>query len=623
MNAFLLVFKWMNRFAHHTTVGCSNSSSRDRIRAFVSLCVFALAALGNGSTLAADAIALGYEPKYRDFTHYDYADPRASKGGEVILSGIGSFDTLNPFVLKGIAAGGLTELVFESLMDQSWDEPFSLYAHLADDIALAPDKLSVTFRIDARARFSDGGAVTPEDVKFSFDTLKGKLAHPRFRFMWADIAAAEVVDARRVRFRFAKVNPELHLIVAQMPIFSRRWVGDTAFNKVALQKPIGSGPYTVQSYALGKRIVYARNPRYWARDLNTRRGMFNFDRVAIKYYQDESIRLEGFKAGEFEFNLENHSKQWARDYTGPQFADGRIRKVELKHSNNAGMQGFVFNTRRPLFQDKRVRRAISAALDFEWSNRNLFYNQYTRCDSYFSNSELAARGLPVGPELALLKPLRDRLDPAVFTEVWRPYSTASPNSLRNNLREAKALLAEAGWQYRDGALRTARGEPFVFEFLIVQKGFERIVAPFARNLALLGVEMRSRKVDAALYQRRVETFDYDMVVDSFGQSMSPGNEQINYWHSSTANQEGSANSIGVRDPAIDALVEKVVYAPNRASLVTATRALDRVLLHQYFIVPNWYIATHRVAYWDRFAFPARLPLYYNAETWFLRTAWRR
>ena len=573
--------------------------------------------------MAANAIALGYEPKYRDFSHYDYVDPRAKKGGEVILSELGSFDTLNPFVLKGIPAGGLTELVFESLMDQSWDEPFSLYAHLADDIALAPDKLSVTFRIDARARFSDGSAVTPEDVKFSFDTLKGNLAHPRYRFTWADIVGSEVLDARRVRFRFAKVNPELHLLVAQMPIFSRRWVGDVPFNKVALQNPIGSGPYTVQTYALGKRVVYARNPNYWARDLNTRRGTFNFDRVVFKYYRDESIRLEGFKAGEFEFNLENHSKQWARDYTGPQFASGRIKKVELKHSNNAGMQGFVFNTRRPLFQDKRVRQAISAALDFEWSNRNLFYNQYTRCDSYFSNSELASRGLPAGHELALLEPLRDRLDPAVFTEVWRPYSTAPPQSLRENLRMAKALLAEAGWQYRDGALRNARGEPFVFEFLLLQKGFERILAPFARNLALLGIEMRFRTVDLALYQRRAETFDYDMVVDSFGQSMSPGNEQINYWHSSTANQEGSANSIGVRDPAIDALVEKVVYAPDRARLVAATRALDRVLLHQYFIVPNWYIATHRVAYWDRFAFPARLPLYYNAETWFLRTAWRR
>lgn len=575
-------------------------------------------------SLAASSAALGYTPKYpADFRQFDYVAADARKGGELVLSAFGNFDSFNPFVLRGIAAAGITDLVFEPLMEQSWDEPYSVYAHLAQDIALASDKLSVTFRLDPAARFSDGKPVTAHDVKFSFDALKSKAAHPRYRFYWADIVRAVVLDPRRVRFEFAKVNPELYLIVAQMPVFAAHWIGNDAFDKVATRAPIGSGPYTVASYDLGRKIVYARNPNYWARDRATRRGMFNFDRIAFKYYKDETVQLEGLKAGEFDFMWVFHSKQWARDYAGPQFDSGRIRKQELAHRNNAGMQGFVFNTRRPLFKDRRVRRAIALALDFEWSNKNLFYNQYTRCDSYFSNSELAARGLPTGAELALLAPHRARLSPKVFTEEWRPPTTSPPHSLRENLKQAKALLAEAGWRVRDGRLQNEAGQVFAFDIMLAQKGFERIVAPFARNLARLGIVARYRTVDVALYQRRSDSFDFDMMVESMGQSQSPGNELINYWHSSTADQEGSGNLIGIRDPVVDALIEKVVYAPNRAQLVTAVHALDRVLLHGDYIVPNWYIATHRVAYWDRFERPRTLPLYYGADTWALRTWWRK
>ena len=576
---------------------------------------------------AAPSAALGYAPKYpAGFDHYDYVQSDAPKGGELVLAARGSFDSFNPFVLKGSPAAALTQLVFESLMDQSLDEPYSVYAHLAEDVELAADRLSVTFRLDPRARFSNGKPVTAEDVKFSFDTLKSKAAHPQFRIYWTDIRRAVVVTPRTVRFDFAHVNPELYLVVAtQLPIFSRDWVGGHPFDKLALERPIGTGPYVVDSFDLGKRIRYLRNPEYWAAHHNTRRGMYNFDRISFKYYRDDVVMLEAFKAGEFDFNWEFNSKVWARDYVGPPFTTGRIKRAELPNRNDAGMQGFVFNLRRPLFRDARVRRALSLAFDFDWSNRHLFYNQYTRCDSYFSNSELASHGLPEGDELRLLEPYRNQLPPAVFTEVWAPPDTRPPYSLRDNLRQAKALLAEAGWTVRDGRLRNAAGQPFEFEVLLIsaQKGFDRILAPYAHNLERLGVRMTYRAVDSALYQRRTDQFDFDVTVASFGESQSPGNELLSRFHSSSADQEGSDNIMGLKDPVVDALIEKVIYAPDRRRLVTAVHALDRVLLHGDYLVPNWYIATHRVAYWDRFGIPAKLPLYYNADSWMRMTWWKK
>lgn len=578
----------------------------------------------SGTIAAAPSAALGYTPKYAPgFDRFEYVNPRAPKGGELILSAFGNFDKLNPFTLKGLVAAGLGELVFEPLMEKSLDEPYSVYAHLAEDIRLADDKLSVTFRINPKARFSDGTPVTAQDVKFSFDTLMSQQAHPRYRFYWADIRRAAVLDARTVRFDFAKVNPELHLIAAQMPVFARSWVGDKPFDKLSTTPPTGSGPYILDSFDFGKKVVYRRNPQYWAKDLNTRRGQYNFDRVVFKYYRDRTALHEAFKAGEFEFIFENSSKKWARDYVGPQFDTGQIKRAELKHRNNAGMQGFVFNLRRPMFQDIRVRRAITLGLDFEWSNRKLFFNQYTRCDSYFSNSELAATGLPGPEELTLLEPFRKQLPPAVFTKVWRPPSTLPPGSLRENLKQARDLLSAAGWTLKDGTLQNARGEQMKFEVLLYDDAFERILAPFARNLEKLGIRMTYRKVDPALYQRRTDRFDYDMIVDSIGQSQSPGNELMSLWHSSSASQEGSNNTIGLKDPVVDVLINKVIYAPDRKSLVAATRALDRVLMHGEYLVPNWYIATHRVAYWDRFGMPEKMPLYFGAEAWMLSTWWKK
>ncbi|MDP2784070.1 MAG: extracellular solute-binding protein [Sulfurimicrobium sp.] len=573
---------------------------------------------------AVPAIALGYQPKYPPgFTHFAYVDAAAPRHGSLTLSALGNFDSLNPFLLKGIAAVGIADLVFETLMEQSLDEPFSQYGLLAEDVVLAPDRLSVTYRLNPRAKFSDGSPVLAEDVKFSFDTLKSPLAHPQYRFYWADIKRAVVVDARIVRFDFARVNPELHLLTGQIPIFSRRWGGGKPFDQIVTAPPLGSGPYRLDEVQLGKKISFRRNPDYWANDLNTRRGMFNYQRVAFVYYKDSTVQLEAFKAGEFDFVAVSNSKQWARDYRGPKFSQGLIRKAELKHGNNAGMQGFAFNTRRDIFKDQRVRKAIGLALDFEWSNQNLFYGQYQRCNSYFSNSELASSGVPRGDELKLLEPYRDRLPPEVFAQAWQPPSTKPPGSLRANLRQAKSLLAQAGWTYRDGALRNAGGEPLAFEIVLAEKGFERIVGPFARNLARLGIQASYRTVDVALYQRRSDTFDFDMMVQSFPESQSPGNEQMNMWHSSAAGKEGSNNVIGIKDPVVDALVEKVVYAPDRQALVTATHALDRVLLNGDYLVPNWFTPTHRVAYWDKFGFPRQLPLYYSATEWMLRFSWGR
>ncbi|HEX19752.1 MAG TPA: ABC transporter substrate-binding protein [Acidiferrobacteraceae bacterium] len=587
-----------------------------------SLVFAALCLLASPSLFAGSSAALGYTPKYKPgFSHFEYVNPRAPKGGEIIISGFGNYDSFNPFILKGVAADRLSGLVFEPMMVQSNDEPYSVYAHIARDIKLAPNKLSVTFLLDPRARFSDGSPVTADDVKFTFDIIRKK-GHPFYKFFWANIKRAVILGKRKIRFDFTQRNPELHLIVAKMAIFSRKWVGKNDFAKHSDVIPIGSGPYIVDAYKLGRMVSYKRNPNYWARNLNTRRGMFNFDRIKIKYYRDSTAELEGLKAGEYDFKHVLHSKKWARDYRGPQFESGRIKKENVKHQNNSGMQGFVFNLRKEIFKDRRVRKAISLAFDFSWSNKNLFYNQYKRCYSYFSNSELASSGLPKGLELQILNKYRKYLRKEIFTTEWRPPSTDQPGQLRKNLLEAKQLLQQAGWYIEDGVLRNKKGLKMEFEFLLAQPGFERILGPYAHNLRKLGIIVNYRTVDLSLYVRRAKSFEFDMLVSSFRQSQSPGNEQFNYWHSKTANEKGSRNIIGIQDPAVDALVKEVIQAPNRKYLVAASRALDRVLLHGEYLVPNWYIETFRIAYWDKFGRPKKLPKYYDATDWVLSSWWR-
>ncbi|HEX5339132.1 MAG TPA: extracellular solute-binding protein [Gallionella sp.] len=593
-----------------------------------SFLLFALTCCVSQSALAAHAIALHGAFKYpADFRHFDYVNPQAPKGGELHTYGLGNFEKLNPYILKGLAADGLQYLVFETLAVPSWDEPDTMYGLLAEDIAPAPDGLSLTFRLNRKARFSNGDPVTAADVKYSFDQLMSKAATPLYRRYWSDVKQMVVVDPYTVRADFKSKNNELKLIVCQLPVFSRKWGGGKPFDKITLDLPLASGPYVVESFDLGKRITYRRNPDYWGNEHPARLGMFNFERITYRYYKDTLMRMEGLKAGEIDLIQENSSKNWARSHQGKRWEQGDLVKVLLPHQNGAGWQGFAMNTRRPLFQDKRVRQALGLAMDFEWMNRQLFFNLYTRSPSYFSNTELAATGKPDARELAVLRELQARfgnkLPAEVFDEIPLPPTTLPPHSLRDNLRQARELLAQAGWTYRDGALRNAQGEPFRFEMMLDDRMQERASAPYARNLEKLGIEMNYRIYDAALYQRKTENFDYDMVWALMPGAQSPGNELFGYFGSASRDQPGSDNAMGVADPVIDELLGRIVQAERRDELVTLVRVLDRLLRLGYYIVPHFYSNAHRVSYRSTLAYPQVLPRFYRIEEWSVMTWWKK
>jgi len=572
---------------------------------------------------AAHGISIDGKLKYPpDFKQFDYTSDQAQKGGALVLHDLGSFDKMNPYTLKGSPPSGLDNLVFETLAAASLDEPFASYGLIAKDIELADDRLSVTYTIDENARFSDGTPITPEDVQFSLNIMKSEAAHPFYQAYLQDIKGSEILDNNRVRFDFARVNRELHLIASQVPIFSKKFYSKHPFDDPSMVPPIGSGPYVIDSVNPGKSITYKRNPDYWAINHPTRKGMFNFNTITFKYFRDQIVSVEAFKANEFDFMYINIAKQWARDLVGPKFDSKQIMKEYLLHRNNQGMQGFVFNLRNPLFQDRRVRAALGMAFDFEWANNKLFFNEYTRSASYFSNSDLAAKNLPEGLELEYLSPFKDQLPPEVFTQQLTPFSTGPLNTLRDNLRNAKKILAEAGWTVQDGRLINKEGNSFDFEILLVSPSFERVMAGYVNNLKKLGVNASYRTIDPALYIDRLNRFDFDMTVHVFGQSQSPGNEQRDYWHSSSADRNGSRNLIGIKDPIVDQLVEKIIYAETQEELAASCKALDRVLWYGYYVVPNWYVARHRVSYWNKFKRPETLPLYYNPNqalmTWWMK-----
>lgn len=592
---------------------------------FVVICCLFYAISGGTAALAAHGVSIDGHLKYpKDFTRFAYTSPAAKIGGTLVLHDLGSFEKMNPFTLKGAAPQGLTPYVFETLAVPSLDEPFAEYGLVAEDIELAGDKKSVTFTLNPRARFSDGSPIMAEDVQYSLEILKSDQAHPFYQMYFHDIERVEIVGPRKIRFFFARPNRELHMIAAQLPVLSKKFYTSHPFNppdgKGAMDIPVGSGPYVVSDVQPGKSITYTKNPDYWAKDLGVRRGMFNFNTIVVKYFKDPVVSIEAFKAGEFDFMMVNISKQWNRDLTGRRFDDGELVKQTFAHKNNAGIQGFAFNIRRPLFQDPRVRRALGLALDFEWTNKTLFFSQYTRNNSYFSNSTYAAQGLPSEAELKLLNPFRAQLPPEVFTQPLTPPSTDPPSSLRANLRLAQQLLAQAGWTVKNGALVNAQGEPFHFEILLADGAFERVIAPYAANLGKLGIAVNYRTIDPALYADRVKNFDFDMAVTTYGQSQSPGNEQRDYWTSAAAGRKGSRNIIGIGNPVVDALVNAVIYAEDQESLTTACRALDRVLWYGYYIVPNWYLANHRLAFATKLKHPKTLPLYYSHDQW-LDTWW--
>ncbi len=583
----------------------------------------ALAGMLASSAFAAGprhALILHGEPRYgADFRHFDYVNPDAPKGGDVRLSALGTFDSLNPFILKGVAAAGIGAN-FETLTEGADDEAFTEYGLIAESMEVAPDDSWVIYNLRPEARFHDGSPITAEDVAFSFEVLKEK-GRPVYRFYYASVAGSDILGERRIRFNFSQSgNRELPMIMGQLPVLSKKYWTANDFEKTTLEPWVGSGAYRVIAVDPGRSITYQLDRNYWGRDLPINRGRNNFASIRYDYYRDATVALEAFKSGEYDLRQENVSKNWATAYDGPALAKGLIIKEELRHEIPTGMQGFWFNTRRAVFADRRVREALNYAFDFEWTNKNLFYGAYTRTASYFSNSELASSGLPEGQELEILSRFRDRLPEHVFTQPFElPVSDGSGN-IRSQMRSALRLLKAAGWSVDKSTrkLVNAAGEPMRFELMLVQPEFERVVLPLQRNLERLGIEMRVRTVDAAQYEKRIEDFDFDIVVSSRGQSLSPGNEQRNYWTSAMADQPGGQNIAGIKDPVIDELVEQLVVAPDRESLIAHTRALDRVLLWGYYVIPNWHLSAFRIAYWDKFARPPISPKYsFGLETWWV------
>jgi microcin C transport system substrate-binding protein len=549
------------------------------------------------------------------FRHFEYVNPHAPRGGAVTLAALGTFDTLNPFILKGVPAAGLGQ-VFDTLMVGSADEAFAQYGLVAETVETPPDRSWVAFTLRPQARFHDASPITADDVIWTFETLKAQ-GHPFYRSYYAHVTRAEAAGPRRVRFTFrGGMNRELPLIVGQMPVLSRAWWTRRDFAKTSLEPPLGSGPYRVEALDAGRSITYRRVKEYWAAELPVNVGRFNFDTIRYDYYRDGTVALEAFKGGACDFRLENSSKHWATGYDIPAVREGRIRKEQIPNQIPTGMQGFVYNTRREVFRDPRVRQALAHAFDFEWTNAHLFYGAYTRTASYFSNSELAARGLPGAAERAVLAPFRGRVPDAIFTAPYQPPTTA-PGGVRPNLVRALGLLQEAGWVVRDLRLvQATSGRPLSFEILLDDSTWERIALPFVQNLERLGVAARVRTVDAAQYEYRLKHFDFDMTVAVFPQSLSPGNEQADFWSREAASTPGSRNLAGVSDPVVDELIAGLIAAPDRAALVARTRALDRVLLSGHYVIPHWHITAFRVAYWNRFGRPATAPTYdLGFETW--------
>ncbi|AHL33699.1 hypothetical protein CD58_12705 [Pseudomonas brassicacearum] len=558
-------------------------------------------------------------PKYpADFKHFDYVNPDAPKGGVFRQGGFGGFDSLNPFISKGVPADDIG-LIYDTLAKQGLDEPFTEYGLIAEKIEKAPDNGWVRFYLRPEARFNDGHPVRAEDVVFSFQTLT-KDGAPMFRGYYNDVAEVIAETPLKVLFKFKHTNNrELPLILGQLPVLPKHWWAERDFNKGNLEIPLGSGPYKVAEVKAGRSIRYERVKDYWGKDLPVNRGFYNFDVLTTDYYRDNTVAVEALKAGQFDFWLEMTAKNWANAYNIPAVAEGRLIKEQIPNGNPTGMQGFVYNLRRPIFQDVRVRKALSLLLDFEWTNKQLFNGAYARTRSYFENSEMAATGLPGEDELKILEPLRGKIPEQVFSEAFQPSICDGSGMIRDHQRKAYQLLQEAGWRIVDDKMVDAQGKPVVLEFLLAQTEFERVLLPFKRNLSDLGIELVIRRVDVSQYINRVRSRDFDLVVGSFPQSSSPGNEQREFWMTAAADKPGSRNTMGLKDPAVDQLVEQLINADSRKSLVAHARALDRVLQWGYYVIPNWHIKTWRVAYWNHIGHPKITPTYdIGTTTWWVK-----
>lgn len=557
---------------------------------------------------------LKYAP---DFKHFDYVNPDAPKGGRMALVGSGgvlSFDSFNGYIRKGDAAQGL-DMLHDSLMTRAFDEPDSVYGLIAESADVAADGLSVTFKLRRTAKFSDGTPVTSDDVVESFRLLKDK-GKPQYQFSLTDVVSAEALDPLTVRYQFkGTLTRDLPIIVAELPVLSKAYYASRPFDETTLNAPLGSGPYTIASHRAGANVTYKRRDDYWGKDLPVNRGRFNFDEIRFEYFRDRTVALENLKAGAYDYREEFTSVDWATAYNIPAVADGRMVRETLPDGTPSGAQGFFVNLRRDKFKDIRVREALGLAFDYEWSNKKLFYGLYKRTTSFFENSDMRAEGKPSPEELALLEPFRDKLAPAVFGDAVLPPVTDGSGINRDNLKKASTLLVAAG--------ATGKGaSPLAIEFLLHEQGFVRIVEPYVNSLRSIGVNASIRLVDPAQYQERMKTFEFDIAVQRYSVPLTPGAQLRGYWSSAAANAQGSFNLSGISDPVVDALIDRVIAAKSRAELVTATRAIDRVLRAGHYWVPHWYKASHNLAYWNKYARPATKPAYNPGvlDTWWFDNA---
>ena len=583
---------------------------------------------------AAHAYALWGQPRYAaDFKHFDYVNPQAPKGGELrMVSNLrySTFDKYNPFTIKGSPPAYLADMLFETLLAPSLDETATGYGLLAEDVDVAADGMAATFRLRKQARFHNGKPVLAQDVKHSYETLLSKFVSPGYKTLFAEVAGCDVLDERTVRFRFKKPNRDLPLTVgAALPIFSRDWgLGADGkpkpFDQVVTDMPIGSGPYKVGPVKFGKDITYVRDPAYWGKDLSVRVGMANFERITIKIYKDGTARLEALKAGEFDLMRINSAGDWARRLTGRRFDSGELVKGQFENKLPSGFQCFFINTRRPQLADVRVREALGLAYDFEWMSRQMFYGAYQRVHGLFGNTACETHGQPSEAELALLKPYAGSLPPATLGAMAEPPRTDGPDGLRGNLRRAQKLLADAGWTVKDGALRNARGEPMVIEYLDSGESGVKIVSSWMRNLEKLGITLKVRNVDYALYQQRMDKYDFDIVTLNVPGTHNPGQEYAELFGSAAADVEGGSNYVGLKSKAVDTIIAQMASAKSEQEMLPACHALERIIAHGHYLIPQYYSGTHRMVYdaW-RLALLAQIPAYSPGELWAVYTWWAK
>jgi microcin C transport system substrate-binding protein len=605
-------------------------SKKSLVVALVALSALALPVKAQEQTFQIGTSSIG-ELKYKPgFKRFDYVNPDAPKGGTLNLSTTGTFDTFNPLLSKGELADG-SPLVFETLTKSADDELLASYGLLAEGVSYPADFSSATFRLRAEAKWADGQPVTPEDVIFSLD--KAKELNPLLSNYYKHVAKAEKTGDRDVTFTFdEKGNKELPNILGQLTILPKHWwegMGADGkprdIGKTTLEPPMGSGPYKIAAFTAGSTVRYELRDDYWGKDLNVNVGQNNFRNITYTFFGDRDVEFEAFRAGNVDYRQENQASRWATAYDFPAVKDGRVIREEVPNAlRSVGiMQALTPNTRRDQFKDPRVREALNYAFDFEDLNKNLAYNAFKRIDSYFWGTELAASGLPQGRELEILQGMKDQVPPEVFTTPYTNPVAGDPQKLRDNLKTAIGLFKEAGYELKGNRMVNSKtGQPMSFEILLSNSSFERSVMPFANNLKKIGIEARLRTVDASQYTNRVRSFDYDMIWSIWGETMNPGNEQMDYWGSQAATQQGSRNYAGISNPAIDALIKMIIFAPNRDEQVAAIKAMDRVLLANHYVVPLFYSNNSRLAYWDRMAHPAELPEYSIGfpEVWWSKDA---